>query len=144
MDSPVASYCIEDLEVGMSATYSREVGDQDIQDFAKISGDTNPVHLDDEYAASTRFKTRIAHGMLSAAFISTVVGTRLPGHGAIYMSQELKFTGPVRIGDTVVTTATVTDVNRTKRRVRLETLCEVDGAPVLKGEALMLVPSRDA
>lgn len=142
-DSPVGSYCIEDLEVGMSATYTREVSDQDIQDFASISGDTNPVHLDDEYAAATQFKTRIAHGMLSAAFISTVVGTRLPGHGAIYMGQQLKFTGPVRIGDVVKTTATVTDIKAEKRRVTLETICEVDGKPVLKGEALMLVPTRE-
>ena len=143
VSSPVASYCIEDLEIGMSASYRRTVTDGDIREFADVSGDTNPVHLDDEYAAGTRFKSRIAHGMLSAAFISTVVGTRLPGQGSIYLGQELKFTGPVRIGDTVETTATITDLNREKGRVRLKTVCEVDGKPVIKGEALMLVPARD-
>ena len=142
MDSEATGYFIEDIEEGMSATYTRTVTDADIRQFADISGDNNPVHLDEEFAAKTRFETRIAHGMLSASFISTVVGTRLPGYGAIYLKQNLKFTGPVRIGDTVETVATVTDVNRAKRRVTLETVCRVDGKSVIEGDALMMVPSR--
>lgn len=141
MSSEPRGYTIEEIEEGMSATYSRTVSDEDIRSFADISGDNNPVHLDEEFAASTRFGGRIAHGMLSAAFISTVVGTRLPGFGSIYLSQNLKFTAPVRIGDTVETTATVLEVNREKRRVKMETVCRVGEETVLKGEALMMVPA---
>jgi len=136
------SYFIEELEIGMSAEYIRNVTQQDIQDFANLSGDDNPVHLDEEFASQTRFEGCIAHGMLSAAFISTVIGTKLPGTGAIYLGQQLKFIAPVRPGDTVTTTVTVTDVNTEKRRITLETICSVNDEPVLEGEALVLVPSK--
>lgn len=135
-------YFIEELEVGMSAEYSRKVKQQDIQDFADVSGDDNPVHLNEEFAKQTMFKGCIAHGILSAAFISTVIGTKLPGTGAIYLGQQLKFIAPVRAGDTVVTTATVTDIDTAKRRITLETICSVDDKPVLQGEALVMVPSK--
>jgi 3-hydroxybutyryl-CoA dehydratase len=94
-------YFLDDLEVGMSATYSKTITDADITIFAGVSGDTNPVHLDDGFAAQTLFGERIAHGMLSASFISTVFGTRLPGPGCIYLSQNLRFRAPVKVGDTV-------------------------------------------
>src|SRR5512147_836967 len=105
-----AGYFIEDLSVGLAASYAKTITDADIVLFAGVSGDTNPVHLDQTFAEKTPFKTRIAHGMLSAGFISTVLGTKLPGPGAIYMSQTLKFKAPVKIGDTVVATCTVTEI----------------------------------
>lgn len=130
---------IDELAVGQSATYERTVTETDIAQFAELSGDHNPVHLDEAFAAKTLFKGRIAHGMLSAAFISTTVGTRLPGHGSIYVSQSLRFRAPVRIGDTVVTTATVKAVNRERRRVTMETVCRVGDTIVLDGEAELMV-----
>jgi 3-hydroxybutyryl-CoA dehydratase len=135
---------IEDMAVGMSAVYARAVSDADIVLFAGISGDVNPVHLNHEFAANTIFEGRIAHGMLTAAFISTVLGTRLPGPGCIYISQSLKFKAPVRAGDTVTARVTVTEVNSAKRRVTLETVCTVDDAVVLEGEAHVMVPSRES
>lgn len=135
-------YFLEDLSVGMTAGFAKTVTDADIVLFAGISGDTNPVHLDDEYAAGTPFKGRIAHGMLTAAFISAVLGTILPGPGAIYMSQSLRFKAPVRPGDTVRARARVTAIDPQRRRVTLETLCTVGGTIVVEGEALVMVPSR--
>ena len=110
--------------------------------FAGVSGDTNPIHLNDQYAAATPFKTRIAHGMLTASFISTVLGTKLPGPGCIYISQTLKFLAPVRAGDTVQARVTVSELVPKKRRASLKTVCTVDDKVVVDGEALMLVPSR--
>lgn len=135
-------YYIEDLKVGMSASYGKTVGEADIVLFAGVSGDTNPVHLDEDYAKATMFKTRIAHGMLSAGFISTVLGTKLPGPGAIYMSQNLKFKAPVKIGDTVLATCTVTEVIAEKKRAVLSTVCKVGDTVVIEGEAMVMVPSR--
>jgi 3-hydroxybutyryl-CoA dehydratase len=136
------SYCIEDLSVGMEAALSNTVTEADIVAFANVSGDRNPVHLDAEYAAKTMFKERIAHGMLSAAYVSAVFGMKMPGPGAIYMSQTLQFKAPVKIGDTVVTTVKVTEVIPEKKRARFECVCAVDGKPVLTGEAMLMVPSR--
>jgi len=130
---------IEDIEIGQSATYERTVTDADIVKFAEISGDDNPVHLDEEFAAKTLFKGRIAHGMLAASFISTTVGTKLPGYGAIYMSQSLRFKAPVRIGDAVVTTATVKAINAERKRVTMETVCSVGGTVVVEGEAELML-----
>ena len=130
---------IDELEVGQSATYERTVSETDIAQFAELSGDHNPVHLDEAFAAKTLFKGRIAHGMLSAAFISTTVGTKLPGHGSIYVSQSLRFRAPVRIGDTVVTTATVKAINRERRRVTMEPVCRVGETVVLDGEAELML-----
>ncbi len=137
-------YFIEDLEVGMSASYARTVTETDIVMFAGISGDVNPVHLNHEFAARTQFGGPIAHGILTASLISTVVGTRLPGPGAIYMSQNIRFTAPVKAGDTITAVATVTEVNREKRRCALETICRRGDQVVIKGGALLMVPSRSA
>ncbi|MCP5419723.1 MAG: MaoC family dehydratase [Gammaproteobacteria bacterium] len=142
MSQDLHGYYIQDISVGMSASYAKTVTDADIMLFAGISGDDNPVHINEEFAAETPFKGRIAHGMLSAAFVSTVLGTRLPGPGCIYVSQKLKFKAPVRSGDTVTATATVTDVNVEKRRVTLDTVCTVKGKTVLEGEATLMVDSR--
>lgn len=135
-------YFFEDLEPGMSAIFSRTVSEADILMFAGVSGDTNPVHLDAEYAASTMFGGRIAHGMLSAGFISAVFGTRMPGPGCIYLSQSLKFKAPVKIGDTVVAKVTVTELKPAKRRAVFSTVCTVGETVVLDGEAELMVPAR--
>ncbi len=135
-------YFLEDLSVGMAASFAKTVTDADIVLYAGISGDTNPVHIDDEYAAGTPFKGRIAHGMLTAAFISAVLGAILPGPGAIYLSQTLRFKAPVRPGDTVRATVRVTAIDPPRRRVTLDTVCAVGGKVVVEGEALVMVPSR--
>jgi 3-hydroxybutyryl-CoA dehydratase len=135
-------YYLEDLKLGMSTSYGRTVTETDIANFAGVSGDTNPLHLNAEFAANTRFKQRIAHGMLSAAYISTLIGTRLPGPGCLYISQTLRFTAPVRIGDTVIATATVTDIDTARRRVKLSTVCRVGDTVVVDGEAETLLESR--
>jgi len=146
MSTPVGNgvICFEDLAEGMSASFSRTVTESDIVLFAGVSGDMNPVHLDAEYAEKTVFKGRIAHGMLSAAFISTVLGTKLPGPGTVYLAQSLKFKAPVRIGDTVTATCTVVMLDAEKKRATLRTICTVGGKPVVEGEALVMVPSRAA
>jgi 3-hydroxybutyryl-CoA dehydratase len=110
--------------------------------FAGVSGDYNPVHINEELAASTMFGGRIAHGMLSAGFISTVLGTKLPGPGAIYLAQTLKFKAPVKIGDTVVTRCTIKELVPEKRKVKFDTICTVRGKPVVEGEADIMVPAR--
>lgn len=136
-------HCMEDIEPGMTADFAKTVTEADIDLFAQVTGDNNPIHLDEEYAAGTMFKGRIAHGMLSAGFISAVIGTRLPGPGGIYLSQTLKFRAPVRIGDTVQTEVTVREVFAKKGRVALETVCRVGETVVVEGEALVMVPARD-
>ena len=130
---------IEELQIGQSDTYERIVTEKDIEDFAKISGDNNPVHLDEDFAKTTIFKGRIAHGMLAASFISTTVGTKLPGYGAIYISQNLKFKGPVRIGDKVITTATIEDINIERKRVTMLTKCAVGDKIVVEGQAELML-----
>lgn len=132
----------EDLEIGMSASYGKTVTETDIVMFAGLSGDTNPVHLNQEYAETTMFEGRIAHGMLSAGFISTVLGTRLPGPGTIYLSQNLQFKAPVRIGDTVTAKVVVREIITAKKRAILETNCYVGDRCVISGEATVMVPSR--
>ena len=138
------THYLEDLKVGQEATISHTVTEADIVAFANVSGDKNPVHLDAEYAAKTMFKERIAHGMLSAAYISAVFGMEMPGPGAIYISQTLNFKAPVKIGDTVVTTVKVAEIVAEKKRARFETVCTVGGKPVVMGEAMLMVPSRPA
>ena len=135
-------YYLEDLEVGMTAIHSKTVTDADVVLFAGISGDINPVHLDNDYAKDTMFKGRIAHGMLTASFISTVLGTKLPGPGCIYTHQNLKFLAPVRAGDTVRAEVTITTIDRERRRVTFATVCKVGGKNVLEGEAITMVPRR--
>lgn len=132
----------EDLRPGMEASYTRVVSEQDIVVFAEVSGDHNPVHLDEDYAAMTVFKGRIAHGLLTASFISTVFGTELPGPGAIYVSQTLNFRGPVRIGDEVVTKVSLNELVAEKRRAVFDCDCSVRGKTVLQGSAVLMVPGR--
>ncbi len=135
-------YFLEELSVGMSESFTKQVSDQDIIGFANVSGDTNPVHLEDDFARRTRFKERIAHGLLSASFISAVLGTRLPGPGCIYLSQNLKFRAPVRIGDTVTAKATITAIDPDKGKIDLETVCTVGEKVVIDGQAQLLVTKR--
>jgi len=138
----MAGFCLEDIRVGQSAERAQVVCEADIEAFAEVSGDRNPVHMDEAFASATRFKGRIAHGMLSATYISAVLGEALPGHGAIYVSQSLSFRRPVRIGDEVTARVTVTAVDAGKGRVSLETVCLVGGTAVGEGEAVMVVPRR--
>ena len=139
---PRGTICIEDLEIGMIRDLSKVVTDEDIEMFAQVSTDRNPVHLDDDYARDTIFEGRIAHGMLTAGLISAVIGEQLPGHGTVYLSQSLKFMAPVRPGDRVTAEVEVLDIEHSRRRVQLGTRCLVDGKPVLKGQATVLAPSR--
>ncbi|MEM0988083.1 MAG: MaoC family dehydratase [Pseudomonadota bacterium] len=134
--------CIEDLEVGLTRHVEKTIQDYDIHAFAEISTDHNPVHLDDEYAHQTIFGGRIAHGMLTASLISAVIGEQLPGHGTIYLGQSLKFMAPVKPGETVRAEVTVADIDYGKRRVTLDCACRVGDTVVLKGEALVLAPSK--
>ena len=131
-------YYIEDLTEGMTAVFGKTITDADILMFAGVSGDTNPVHLNEEFASGTAFQGRIAHGMLTASLISTVLGTKLPGPGCIYLSQTLKFMAPVRAE------VTITSIDRERRRVVFATVCKVGGKNVLEGEALTMVPRRPA
>jgi len=131
---------LEDLEVGQTAELRRTVAERDIEAFAAVTGDENPVHLDEAYAAATPFKGRIAHGMLSAGYISAVLGTQLPGPGAIYVSQTLSFRRPVRIGDEVAAEVKVTAIDPARGRVTFATQCVVAGKTVVEGEAVVVVP----
>lgn len=139
---PRGTICIEDLEIGMTRNLRKVVTDRDIELFAEVSTDRNPVHLDDAYAQDTIFQGRIAHGMLTAGLISAVIGEQLPGHGTVYLGQSLKFMAPVRPGDMVEAVVKVTAIDHARRRVTLETHCAVGDTVVLKGEALVLAPSR--
>ena len=139
---PRGTICIEDIEMGMTRHLRKQVTDLDIELFAQVSTDRNPVHLDDDYAQDTIFEGRIAHGMLTAGLISAVIGEQLPGHGTVYMGQTLKFLGPVRPGDMVYAEVKVVDIDMAKRRVKLDCHCAVDGKKVLIGEAVVLAPSR--
>jgi 3-hydroxybutyryl-CoA dehydratase len=143
MSAPMITY-FEDLQVGQEASLATTVKESDIAAFAEVSGDKNPVHLDASYAATTMFKERIAHGMLSAAYISAVFGMKLPGPGSVYISQSLAFKAPVKIGDTVTTTVKLVELVPEKKRARFETVCSVGGKPVLTGEAMLMVPARPA
>jgi len=137
-----AGMYIEDLSEGQAASFTKTITDADIVLFAGVSGDTNPVHLDADFAAGTMFKERIAHGMLTASLISTVLGTKLPGPGAIYLSQTLTFKAPVKIGDTVTATCTVDTIKVEKRRALIKCTCTVGDQVVIAGEAVILVPSN--
>jgi 3-hydroxybutyryl-CoA dehydratase len=132
----------DELSLGQSAEVSHVVGAADIEAFAAVSGDHNPVHMDEAFAKSTPFGGRIAHGMLSAAYISAVLGNDLPGPGAIYLSQSLRFRRPVKIGDPVVARVTVKALDAAKGHATFETVCLVNGKTVVDGEALIMVPRR--
>jgi len=129
---------IDELKVGEKAEFAKTVAEADIYLYAGITGDLNPAHVNEAYASQTFFKTRIAHGMLAAGFVSAVLGTRLPGPGSIYMKQELRFLAPVRIGDTITARVEVVEIVEEKNRVRLRTTCEnQEGVMVLDGEAVV-------
>ena len=134
-------YDVEDLKVGMQATFSKTITEADIALFAGLSGDNNAVHMDEEFAATTRFGGRIAHGFLTASVISAAVANRLPGPGTIYLSQQLNFRAPVRIGQTVHATVSVSAVDRERRRVTLDTVCRVGETVVIDGQALVMTTS---
>lgn len=132
---------IEELRVGQSARFSKTITEADIYLYAGVSGDFNPAHVDEEFAKKTFFKTRIAHGMLTASFISTIIGTMLPGPGSIYMRQQVSFLAPVKIGDTVTAMVEVAEIISEKKRVRLKTTCvNQEGTTVVDGEALVSPP----
>ncbi len=135
-------YYLEDLKIGMTAEFSKKVTEADIQVFADVSGDHNPVHLNEEFAKTTIFKERIAHGMLGASFISRAIGVQLPGPGTIYLAQNLKFKAPVKIGDTVTATIEVLEIIPEKRRVMLKTTASVGATVVIEGDAVVMVDSR--
>ena len=139
---PRGTICIEDIEMGMTRHLQKVVTDRDIEMFAEVSTDRNPVHLDEAYAQDTIFAGRIAHGMLTAGLISAVIGEQLPGHGTVYMGQTLKFLAPVRPGDMVDAQVEVVAIDHARRRVQLDCRCLVDGRKVLVGEATVLAPSR--
>ncbi|MCV2402813.1 MaoC family dehydratase [Marinomonas sp. C2222] len=136
-----SGYTLEQLSVDQSVEYRKTVTQADVQAFADVTGDTNPVHLDEEYAATTSFGKPIAHGMLTAGFISAAIGTQLPGPGCIYLEQSLKFRAPVFVGQEVVTKVTVTDINERRCRATLKTTCECDGKVVVTGEATIMLPA---
>ena len=132
---------IDELKIGDTAEFSKTVSESDIYQYAGVTGDFNPAHINEDYAKKTFFKTRIAHGMLSAGFISTVIGTKLPGTGSIYIKQDLNFLAPVRIGDTITARVEVTEIMDGKNRVRLKTVCvNQEGNPVLDGQAVVSPP----
>ena len=142
----IGGYEFEELRVGMSATYAKTITEADIVLFAAVSGDNKAIHTNEEFAATTIFKGRIAHGMLSASVISAAIANKLPGPGAIYMSQNLRFRAPVRAGDTVRATVTVKELIPEKHRVLLSTCCTVRDEVVIEGDALVALPasSQDA
>jgi 3-hydroxybutyryl-CoA dehydratase len=137
-------YYFEDLEPGMSEVFSKTITEADLLMFAGVSGDTNPLHLDEDFASRTMFESRIAHGMLTASLVSTVLGTKLPGPGAVYVSQSIRFLAPVRIGDTVIAKASVKEIQAERRRATFTTTCSVGDKLVLDGEAVLMVERRPA
>ncbi len=140
--NPLNGYDFEDLEVGMTATFAKTITEADIVLFASVSGDNNAMHINEEFAQTTQFKGRIAHGMLSASVISAAIAGRLPGPGTIYLSQNLRFKAPVRPGDTVHAIVTIKELLPEKRRVSLSTVCTVGGKVVIDGDALVIPTTR--
>lgn len=131
---------IEDIEIGMKASYSQTITDLDIKAFSLVSGDNNPIHIDDNYAEKSRYKKRIAHGMLTASFFSALFGTKIPGEGCVYVSQSLKFKRPVYLGDRVTATVEVINLDLGKKRVFFKTTCSVKNKVVTDGEAEIFIP----
>lgn len=136
-------FTIDQLEIGQEASFSKTITEADVSIYAGITGDLNPAHINEEYAKNTMFKGRIAHGMLGAGLISAVLGTKLPGPGTIYISQNLKFTAPVQFGDTVTATVRVKSKDEEKNRVIMETICTTQkGKDVILGEAVLMPPKK--
>ena len=140
---PLRILYFEDLSVGMTAVHSKTVKSSDVVGFAEITGDRNPIHLSEHFAAKTPFKGRIAHGLYTASLISAVIGTQLPGPGAIYLSQTLRFLAPVMIGDTIDAIVEVSELSEKGRRATLSCICSVGSTVVLEGEAVVKVPRRE-
>jgi 3-hydroxybutyryl-CoA dehydratase len=140
----LGGFRLEDLSVGQSAERAHTVTEADIAAFAAVSGDENPLHMDEAYAAATAFKGRIAHGMLGASYISAILGNDLPGPGSVYLSQTLRFRRPIRIADLVTARVSVAAIDAEKARVTLETVCLVDGKAAIEGEAMVIVERRGA
>ena len=136
------TYYIEDLKSGMAESFTKTVSERDVELFGEVSGDVNPLHFDEDFAKGTLFKGRIAHGVLSASYISTVLGMKMPGPGTVFMSLTTRFKAPVRIGDTVTATCTVREVNAEKRRVVFDCVCKVGDTTVIDGEAMVMAPAR--
>lgn len=136
------SYAIEDLQPGMSAQFTRTVSERDIELFGEVSGDSNPMHFDEDFAKSTPFKGRIAHGVLTASYVSTVLGMQMPGPGTIFLGLNIRFKAPVRIGDRVTAICTVREVLAEKRRVVFDCACKVGDTVVLEGETTVMPPPR--
>ena len=139
----IENQIFDEIPIGATASLTRTLSWDDIRLFAVMSGDVNPAHVDQEFAKSAFFHTIVAHGMWGGALISTLLGTRLPGPGAVYVSQSLHFRAPVKLGDTVKVEVTVAELNAERRRARLDCICSVDGTVVLDGEALVKVPSKE-
>lgn len=139
----IHGYYLEDLSVGMTASYTRTITQTEIVLFAGISGDDNPVHINEEFAAASKFKGRVAHGILTSSLISTVLGTRLPGPGAVLQSFNVNFKAPVRAEDTVTATVTVKEIIKEKKSVLLSTKCTVGETVVIEGEARVKVTSKE-
>jgi len=131
---------LEEIEIGMNVSYSQTICDADIKAFAGISGDRNPIYLDEDYANNSRFKKRIAHGMMAASYFSALFGTKIPGEGCVYTSQSLQFKRPIYIGDTVIATVEVIGIDKIKRKVRFKTICKVNNKIVTNGEAELFIP----
>lgn len=133
---------INEIKIGMSESYSQTISEADVKAYAGISGDRNPVHMDDEYAEKSRYKKRIAHGMISSSFFSALFGTKLPGPGCVYVNQSLNFKRPVYIGDTVTAIITVTKIDEIKSRVYFDTICKVKNKIVIDGQAELYIPKE--
>jgi 3-hydroxybutyryl-CoA dehydratase len=142
MAEAVAAHYIDDLQIGQSASYSRTVTEADVEQFGAVSGDLNPLHFDEDYAKTTIFRGRIAHGMLSLSYISTVLGTQLPGAGSIFLGATVRFKAPVRIGDTVTAICTVKEINLQRNQVIFDCACKVGNTVVVECETQIRVPSR--
>ena len=138
----IGTIYLEDMEIGLSRSIAKVMGDVEIESFTKTSEDRNPIHLNDEAGKASIFKSRVVHGMLSASLFSALLGEYLPGHGAIYLSQTLQFTKPVYPGDKVVASVTVININNNKKQVTLKCEAKVGDKLVIKGEAVALAPSR--
>ena len=133
---------INEIKIGMSESYSQTISEADVKAYAGISGDRNPVHMDDEYAEKSRYKKRIAHGMISSSFFSALFGTKLPGPGCVYVNQSLNFKRPDYIGDTVTAIITVTKIDEIKSRVYFDTVCKVKNKIVIDGQAELYIPKE--
>ena len=138
----IARYFLEDMQIGQSAEYVRTVTEADIQKFGEVSGDMNPLHFDEAYARATIFRGRVAHGMLTVSYLSTILGTKLPGAGSIFLGASVRFKAPVRVGDSVTARCTVREINAAKNRVIFDCVCLVGTTVVVEGEAEVRVPSR--